>query len=301
MNDASIAALPISTVERETGLSKDVLRVWERRYGFPQPLRDGNGDRVYPREQVERLQLIKRLMDAGRRPGKLVPLPVDKLQALAAGQEPADGDDTAASPLVALLREGHPGELARYLQHRLAAVGLRSFVTESLVSDTEAVGTAWMRGEISVFQEHLYTEQVQSVLRQALHALPSGSARPRVLLTTLPGEQHGLGLLMVQAIIALEGAEVRSFGTQMPITEIVAAAAHHEADVVGISFSSAYPANQAQEALTALRELLPASVELWAGGAGLRPLRRPPPRVRVLDPLEEVLENVRLWREREGR
>ena len=60
----------IAAVERDTGLSKDVLRMWERRYGFPVPDRDGNGERSYPAEQVERLRLIKRLMDAGHRPGK---------------------------------------------------------------------------------------------------------------------------------------------------------------------------------------------------------------------------------------
>ena len=49
--------------ERATGLSKDTLRVWERRYGFPQPDRDASGERLYPAEQVTRLRLIKRLMD----------------------------------------------------------------------------------------------------------------------------------------------------------------------------------------------------------------------------------------------
>ena len=63
----------ITAVERETGLSKDVLRVWERRYGFPAPQRDSNGERRYPPEQVERLRLIKRLMDQGHRPGRLLP------------------------------------------------------------------------------------------------------------------------------------------------------------------------------------------------------------------------------------
>ena len=52
----------IANVERETGLSKDLLRMWERRYGFPAPERDANGDRVYPAEQVERLRKIKRLV-----------------------------------------------------------------------------------------------------------------------------------------------------------------------------------------------------------------------------------------------
>ncbi|MGZ8253883.1 MAG: MerR family transcriptional regulator, partial [Burkholderiaceae bacterium] len=63
--------LPIAAVERDTGLSKDTLRVWERRYGFPQPLRDANGERVYPQDQVDKLRLIKRLMDQGHRPGKI--------------------------------------------------------------------------------------------------------------------------------------------------------------------------------------------------------------------------------------
>ena len=47
--------LNISAVERETGLSKDVLRIWERRYGFPEPHRDDNAERQYPQEQVAML------------------------------------------------------------------------------------------------------------------------------------------------------------------------------------------------------------------------------------------------------
>ena len=56
----------IAAVERDTGLSKDVLRMWERRYGFPQPGRDANGERSYPADQVERLRLIKRLMEQAK-------------------------------------------------------------------------------------------------------------------------------------------------------------------------------------------------------------------------------------------
>ena len=52
--------LPISAVERETGIPKDLLRMWERRYGFPLPGRDEHGDRVYPREQIDKLRLLRR-------------------------------------------------------------------------------------------------------------------------------------------------------------------------------------------------------------------------------------------------
>ena len=54
--------LSIAAAERDTGLTKDTLRVWERRYGFPRPDRDGGGERAYPLEQVEKLRVVKRLI-----------------------------------------------------------------------------------------------------------------------------------------------------------------------------------------------------------------------------------------------
>src|SRR6266571_6931510 len=81
--------LNISAVERETGLSKDVLRMWERRYGFPDPGRDGNAERQYPPYQIAKLRAIKRLMDTGMRPGKLMNRSLDELNVLA---------DTRAGP-----------------------------------------------------------------------------------------------------------------------------------------------------------------------------------------------------------
>ncbi|NCV31800.1 MAG: MerR family transcriptional regulator, partial [Betaproteobacteria bacterium] len=100
--------LSISAVERDTGLSKDTLRVWERRYGFPEPVRDSLGERLYPVEQVERLRLIRRLMDAGHRPGKIMRMKPDQLQML------ADQIRSANSPR---LDECHPmrDDLAAYM------------------------------------------------------------------------------------------------------------------------------------------------------------------------------------------
>jgi len=139
----SFSAMPITmsiaAVERDTGLSKDSLRVWERRYGFPTPDRDVVGERSYPFDQV---------------------------------------------------------------------------------------GQAWMQGRLEVFEEHLDTESVQVLLRNALHHLPSaGAGRPRVLLATVPGEPHGLGLLMAEALLALEGCHCTSLGVQTHVWDIVRAAA----------------------------------------------------------------------------
>ena len=71
-SEADGLLLSISAVERETGLSKDVLRMWERRYGFPKPARDENGEREYSPADIAKLRAIRRLMDVGMRPGKLL-------------------------------------------------------------------------------------------------------------------------------------------------------------------------------------------------------------------------------------
>ena len=55
--DSAGGAFGIAAVERDTGLSKDTLRVWERRYRFPLPARDPSGERVYSRQDVEKLRV----------------------------------------------------------------------------------------------------------------------------------------------------------------------------------------------------------------------------------------------------
>ena len=88
-DDIPDIAQNISAVERETGLSKDVLRMWERRYGFPKPARDENGERQYTVAETEKLRSIKRLMDVGVRPGKIIGLSRPELNALADSRAPA--------------------------------------------------------------------------------------------------------------------------------------------------------------------------------------------------------------------
>ncbi len=79
---------PIGVVERDTGIGRDTLRVWERRYGFPRPVRDAKGERSYPEDQLRRLQRTRRLLDRGMRPGKLLPLSEDALDKLEASLLP---------------------------------------------------------------------------------------------------------------------------------------------------------------------------------------------------------------------
>ena len=78
-----VPTLLIAAVERDTGLSKDTVRAWERRYAFSLPSRDGTGERAYALEQVEKLRSVKRLLDAGHCPRRILPLETLAMQQLA--------------------------------------------------------------------------------------------------------------------------------------------------------------------------------------------------------------------------
>lgn len=297
-------ALSIAAVERDTGLTKDTLRVWERRYGFPTPGRDSFGERTYPIEQVERLRLIKRLLDAGWRPGRLMKMAPEEIFALAeAVPGPAQAAAAPASceplePFLDLVRQHDPAALHRELGRMLSRLGAYRFVTDLVAPLNAAVGDAWLRGRLQVFEEHAYTEEVQVVMRQAISQipLPSTQARPCVLLSTFPGEPHGLGLLMAETLFRLEGCACVSLGVQTPLLDIVRAAQAHQAQIVALGFSGILGAQQVVDGLTDLRARLPGPIELWAGGSAAVLARRPVPGVRVVQALDTIATEVKRWR-----
>lgn len=299
-------AMGIAAVERETGINKETLRVWERRYGFPSPWRDAAGERLYSQEQLQKLRLIKRLMEAGHRPGRIVGAPAEALSALlqpvvgAPAQAAAGGEAPEVAACAELLQRHDVDGLRRTLFQVVLRRGLAGAVTEVFAPLTTRIGELWMSGEVQVFQEHIYSESLQLTLRQAIQALPSQApgAGPRVLLTTLPGESHVLGLLMAEALLSLEGAVCLSLGAQTPLAQLAVAAEVHRADVVALSFSVQLSSRAVQEGLAALRGLLPAGIEIWAGGSS-RALRQPGAieGVRRLDGLASVGAEVARWRE----
>lgn len=310
MNDRAPAALhmlTIAAVERDTRIGKDTLRVWERRYGFPSPLRDSNGERLYPAEQVERLRHIKRLLDAGWRPGRVVSLPLQDLQAIgelarADRTSPPAQDDVALSAepqaLYTLLRAHDVIGLRRTLMQSLLRRGLGHFVGEVVAPLLVEIGQAWSRGQLAIFEEHLCSEAIETVLRSAIASAPEATAdgTPRVLLTTFPDEQHGLALLMAEALFTVEGCACMNLGRQTPLQDMVLAAQAHRAQVVALSFSSLAAAGPALDHLADLRARLPASVEIWAGTSQPAMLRRSAAGVTLLDNLAQVHAEVSRWR-----
>lgn len=306
----------IAEVERDTGIGKDTLRVWERRYGFPQPMRDSLGERLYPLDQVHKLRLIKRLMDTGQRPGKIVAQSIEQLQDLLNGLNMVRGSaESGAEPLPEVaaldanapwlrwLAEDRSDLIKQALRQHIIKQGLGSTVEDLVAPLCVYVGEAWLRGELSVYQEHLFSATLQQVLREAVASVeasdPAIGHHPRVLLATTPGEFHSLGLLMAECYLALESCARFELGASTPVVEILQAIEHMKIDVLALSFSAYASRNDVLSSLQQLVDGVPAGVEIWAGGSATALQSRSVPEgVIVISKARDLAEHVRAWRTR---
>jgi methanogenic corrinoid protein MtbC1 len=293
----------LAEVEQATGLSREVLRKWEIRYAFPTPVRGERGERRYALADVRRLTLIKQLIGQGLRPRHLLTSPMPVLEALvqAAPVAPVSvADNQAVRELHACLSpDAAPDAVRVYLNQLVAERGLADFVHHHLPVFNQAIGDAWAAGTLGIHAEHHYTETVRALVLHRLAALPAhagpGGNSARVLVTTPPGELHGLGVLALQAALVLEGADCVSLGTQTPVADVVRAAHAWRVAVVAISTSSALLPSAAKSYLQALRRLLPEDCRLWVGGQGATALAdEPMPGVAVI---QSVGQAVEFWKE----
>ena len=281
-----------SEIERLTGFGIEQLRKWRQRFGFPPAQYDASGRAVYARESVDRLLVIKRLLEAGRRPGQVVARTaaenlrlVDELNLL----KPDVGRSDSINALISLLA-GADNEGFRALLHQQRGErSMLDFVQHTIAPLMVGIGDAWLSGEIDVYHEHLCSSMIERYLiAETLKSRPK-PAFPVFLFALPPGERHQLGLLMVEAVMAEAGAFIVNMGTDIPLNSLQLAAAECKADVVALTFSFAYPPRDVVPTLAHLRRLLPPRTLIWAGGAGLLPVKRLPKGVRAMIHFDEAI------------
>lgn len=294
------ALMNIAKVERDTGISKDTLRIWERRYPFPRPQRNSQGERLYSQHDVDKLFLIKKLIDSGQRPAKLCVLTLEALSDLAQNVTTVE---TRTPPVnrqritdyLLLIKQHQIDGLRQQLAQEFSKNGLVATIKHVIAPMTYEIGEYWRRGELAIFEEHLFSETIQSLLRTAMNQMPRSSTMPKILLTTFPQEPHGLGLLMAESVYASEGCPTLSLGTQTPIWDIVQASTWHHINVVALSFSSAMNRQLVLKGLRELRQQLPARIEIWVGGSNAAlGVRMPDGIISTLN-LDDISTELQRW------
>ncbi len=268
--------LSIGAVERDSGIARDTLRIWERRYGFPEPLRNDKGERMYPEGQLRRLQRIRRLLDQGLRPGKVVLLNDADLDLLEAELYPDTSTSDSIEHILTVLQTSDGSELEAALSEIYQQQGMQAFITETVVPLLYTVGERWAKGKLQIFEEHLLSEVLTRFLNSEISELQKNTSKPRVLLATLPGEEHTLGLLMFAALLSARNINVTNLGGEVPLDQIVLAVDRLNADVLGVTFSGAYKYENIRSNINELRDSIPKNVDLWLGGEGVKRMRKLP-------------------------
>lgn len=294
-------ALTIGAVSRATGLSPDILRVWQKRYGFPVPRRKPSGHRLYAPSDVRRLRRIAEAISRGHRPAQVVPLPEPRLETLLAEEELAGEDQESrlhpVAVLLELVRSHRRADLTAGLLAEAATMGPLDFLESRIGPLTNEVGEAWARGEIGIHQEHFYSECAEDVLRTIRLPFERQASGPAVILATLPGEQHGLGLQMVALVTAVAGLRPHILGTDTPVREIADAWVMRNAEAIGISVSLSSGGVAARRYLAELRETIPMTVPIFVGGRGAR-RAYPPAGVAIVEDLRKVHDWMRTLKAR---
>lgn len=290
----------IRVASRLTGLSSDTLRMWERRYGFPKPARNGSQVRVYSDSDVERLSLLARALKAGFRAGDVIRREPSELRALLANSVKAElspqKDSPTISSLLASLRADDVSAIRSGLRQAVATLGPRQFLIDVAGPLVEQVGEGWASGELSVRHEHLISEALSTQLRLLLSAYESETSGPVVLLATLTHEEHGLGLEMAALYLALQGASPRLLGVDTPRDQIVEAAIALRARVVGVGVSPASEPETTRENVRWMLAELPPEIDLWLGGKAASLLGLSHPRLREISAWTDADRELSLLR-----
>jgi len=286
------ARLSIGALSRATSIPVETLRTWERRYGFPIPERKPSGHRVYPLSAVTRLRRIAEVLALGHRAAEVVPATDEELGRLIETSRRAAAATASPIPthveipeLLDLVRRFDADRLTRILLADWARLDHLEFLQARIAPLVRAVGAAWEEGELEVRHEHFLSERVGDLLRSLRLPLEERSDGPLVVLGSLPGEAHALGLQMAALVLALARCRVVQLGTEVPVKQLAELTRDLGARALGLSVSIATRGSGTNATLRRLRELLPRRVEMLVGGDGAP---RPQPGLTVIADLHAL-------------
>ncbi|MHC4844794.1 MAG: MerR family transcriptional regulator [Planctomycetota bacterium] len=275
-------SLSIGALAAATGVSPDTIRVWERRYGRPVPVRLPSGHRRYTEEHVRWMRRVTEALSCGHRVAVVLRANEQELDGLL----PRPGTDAMEFEprrLLDLARDYRAGELLVALDAAWRQLGPRGFLEQRIAPLLTGAGGAWADGHLDVRHEHFLSEMVEDTLRSLRLSLQRTDVGPLIVLATLEGEAHHLGVQMAALLAASNGAQTCVLGRGAPREEIVATAREIGAAGVAIGVSLATAGVRNDRALADLRRQLPRHVRLAVGGNGARGSRRGPRGVDYLD------------------
>jgi DNA-binding transcriptional MerR regulator len=255
---ATVGYLRIGELARRTGLSPEVLRAWEQRYGLLRPERSPGGFRLYTDLDERRVRRVQQLIAAGVSAG----------EAARRALEPRTGADPSDAPTVL---EDLAGRLSTALDrfedeaaHRAFDELLAAFAVETVLRDAvlpylRRLGERWERGEVSVAQEHFASNLIRGRLLGLARSWDAGTG-PGLVLACPAGERHDLPLIIFGIVAARRGWRITFLGGDTPFETLEDAAASARPALVVLSFATGERFDENAGAIERLARRVPVAV-----------------------------------------
>ncbi|MBX3335461.1 MAG: cobalamin B12-binding domain-containing protein [Nitrospira sp.] len=268
----------IHRVAKLTGLSKDVIRVWERRFNLLKPTRGTNRYRNYSDEDVMMLRYLKEQLDGGASIGELAKLGREELVTRARANTPrvAVVENMFGRLLQELLSTLNPLDRVTFEKRLNGAVAVVPFdeaLSGILLPLQEQVGQLWHDGHIGIAVEHYVTSQIQQKIFSAMNQLPVAEFGATVVVACPPGEEHDIAALAVAYQCRVRGCRVYYLGANVPIAALVKLCHEVKPDLTIISCPIVRAEDKAAELIQALVEDVSPVSDVAVGGHGALAVR----------------------------
>ena len=219
--------LRIGELSRRVGVSPELLRAWERRYGVLRPTRSEGGFRLYSTADEQRVRRMLALQEDGLSPG---------VAARAVAVD--DGGGLAAAPAEALrgaladaLDRFDEATANRVIDRALATLTLETLLQEVVLGYLADLGERWSAGQATVAQEHFSTNVIRGRLLGLARDWGQGGG-PLALLACPPGELHDLGLICFGLALRAQGWRIAYLGVDTPVDTLMRAADDLHPDLI---------------------------------------------------------------------
>jgi DNA-binding transcriptional MerR regulator len=296
----------IGDLARRTGLSADVLRVWERRYGLLRPQRSAGGFRLYSSRDEDTVRAMLAQIDRGFPPAQAAKLAlaqpaVPRSSVSAAGAE-ADGELTLArADLYAALSGFHGSSAHRLIDELFAGFTVDAALSEVILPCLVDLGDGWERGDVTIAQEHFASNLLRERLLGLARPWDRGNG-PRAILACPPNERHDIALICFGIVLGRSGWRITFLGADTPIGTIAEAAEDLEPHLVVLASIMDGRLNAVAAAIRELAATRPIHI---AGKGATARLARTTGAVLLTDPpvaaanqLVESLSTADRWRPR---
>ncbi|MET3574395.1 MerR family transcriptional regulator [Bhargavaea ullalensis] len=284
----------VKEVASITGLSAQVIRKWEDRYGIVRPERLDNGYRVYSEADIAKLMRAKSLQLEGHSLLKVAKL-LEGSAETDSGEQSVIPSEKKVGHTAKLLEAGSrcdEGELSLILRHAYNELGLRSFLDDVVIPFLEEVGRKWETEEWGEFQESFSSLVIRDFLINLRRNYKAHEEAPLVIGACFPGETHEIPVHIILLKLMLEGYQTHLIGASPAPGVIEAITDRLDPAIVLLSAATTLPFIRHPEVLPALDRFAASRPEIrfYAGGEGtmLYTASHQPVMIRVTNDVEEI-------------